>query len=228
MIFRQLFDCESCTYTYLIADENSKQAAIIDSVLEQAERDIQLIRELGLTLKYSLETHLHADHITAAAQLKQNTDCEIVYPANSKVVNADKLINDNEIIKLGDISMTALYTPGHTDCSYSYLIDNKCVLTGDSLFIRGCGRTDFQNGDAATHYQSITQRLFTLADHVLVYPGHDYKGMTCSTIGEEKRHNPRLANKTQQEYVDIMAQLNLAKPKKIDIAVPANLHCGQI
>lgn len=228
MLFRQLFDADTCTYTYLIADTSTGAAAIFDPVLEQAERDLNLIQELKLNLLYSFETHVHADHITGASKLKQATGCQIIYPVTAQITCADGQIADNELIQLDSISIQALHTPGHTDCSTCYYINQDRVLTGDSLFIRGCGRTDFQSGDAATLYKSIQAKLFSLPTETLVFPAHDYKGMTCSTIGEEKQLNPRLANKTEADFIAIMDQLNLPKPKRIDIAVPANKQCGNL
>jgi len=228
MIFRQLFDRDSCTYTYLIADSNSRRGVIVDPVLEYFERDSQLIKDLNIELVYVLETHVHADHITAAAKLRESTHCKIAYSNASKVECANELLSDGQIIEIDDLRIKSLTCPGHTTCSMSFLINDALVLTGDTLFIRGCGRSDFQQGDAATLYESITQKLFTLDGSTLVYPGHDYNGMLVSTIEEEKRCNPRLAGKTKEEFINLMDNLNLPDPRRINEAVPANLRCGAI
>ncbi|OWY63614.1 Zn-dependent hydrolase [cyanobacterium TDX16] len=228
MLFRQLFDAESSTYTYLIADPTTKAAALVDPVLEQAERDLKLLKELGLTLHYCLETHVHADHVTGTDRLRQATSCSGIVPDRAQVACADRHIEDGETLHLGDITITAIATPGHTDSHMAYLINDDRVLTGDALFIRGCGRTDFQSGDAGTLYDSVTQRLFTLPDETLVYPAHDYRGHTVSTIGEEKRWNPRFAGRNRPSFIEFMNHLNLPDPKKIMEAVPANEMCGRL
>lgn len=228
MLFRQLFDAESSTYTYLIADPTTKAAALVDPVLEQAERDLKLLKELGLTLHYCLETHVHADHVTGTDRLRQATSCSGIVPDRAQVACADRHIEDGETLHLGDITITAIATPGHTDSHMAYLINDDRVLTGDALFIRGCGRTDFQSGDAGTLYDSVTQRLFTLPDETLVYPAHDYRGHTVSTIGEEKRWNPRFAERNRPSFIEFMNHLNLPDPKKIMEAVPANEMCGRL
>lgn len=227
MLFRQLFDADTASYTYLIADDATKEAMLVDSVLQQVDRDLQLIKELQLTLRYTLETHVHADHITAAAKLKQATGCQIVYPSKAQCQCADLFLNDADTLTIGQITLTAIHTPGHTDCSTSYLVNQDKVLTGDTLLIRGCGRTDFQNGSAEQLYHSITKKLFKLDDKTQVYPAHDYHGLTQSSIGEEKRFNPRLANQSLASFIHIMDNLNLAKPKLIDKAAPANQRCGE-
>ncbi|WNZ27005.1 MBL fold metallo-hydrolase [Leptolyngbya sp. NK1-12] len=224
--FRQLFDRESCTYTYLIADSHS--AILVDPVLEQMERDLQVLRELGLSLYACLETHIHADHITGAHQLRTLTGCQVIVPNDATVKGADRLIQDGEILQLGAIKILAIATPGHTDSHMAYLINGTHLLTGDALFIRGCGRTDFQGGDAALLFDAVTQKLFTLPDSTLVYPGHDYQGRTCSTIGEEKRWNPRFAGRNRLQFIQLMSNLNLPLPKKMKIAVPANERCGEV
>lgn len=229
MIFRQLFDAESWTYTYLLADPNTREAALIDSVQEQSERDAKVLHELGLTLKYLLETHVHADHITGVSKLKT------LYPSAQSVVSeragatcADIKVNDGDPIQIGNITLQVLATPGHTDGCVSYYTDGK-VFTGDALLIRGCGRTDFQQGDAGRLYDSVNTQLFTLPEETLVYPAHNYIGLTCSSIAEEKSHNPRLGkHKSRAEFIAIMNNLNLPYPKKIMESVPANLECGQI
>jgi len=228
MNIRQLFDSESSTYSYLLWDTESLEAALIDSVREQAERDEKLIRELGLNLTWLLETHIHADHITGSGELRLSSanSAKVALHRASGSECADRLLEDQDEITLGKQVIKALYTPGHTDTDVSYLVDGA-VFTGDTLLIRGSGRTDFQSGDAGTGYDSITGKLFTLDDDTIVYPGHDYKGMTSSTIGEEKKFNPRVGGgKTRQQYIDIMEGLKLAKPAKIDQAVPGNLSCG--
>ena len=226
MKVRQLFDHETWTYTYLLFDEKTKEAAIIDSVKEKFERDSKYISELGLTLKYALETHVHADHVTASGLLREKYACEIGVHAESGNNCADLKIHEGDVFKLGGQIITALHTPGHTNGDVSYKIDGA-VFTGDALLIRACGRTDFQQGSSNKLYHSITQKLFTLPDDTIVYPGHDYDGFTSSTIGEEKAQNPRLANeKLEADFVEIMDTMDLPKPKKIDVAVPGNLVCG--
>jgi len=231
MLFRQLFDRESSTYTYLLADEDTREAVLIDPVREQIERDVQLLDELDLTLVYSLETHVHADHVTSSGVLRKRLGCETVLSAAAGAGCPDVLVEDGEVLEVGAMRIEARHTPGHTDGDVTYVVagpDGRVrAFTGDTLLIRGCGRTDFQQGDADALYDSVTQKIFTLPDETPVYPGHDYEGRTSSTVGEEKRHNPRLGGgKTREEFVRIMAGLNLAQPKKIDEAVPANLRCG--
>ncbi len=222
----QLMDPATSTYTYLVWDEKSKQAAIIDSVREQSERDSKLILQLGLSLQYALETHIHADHVTGAADLRDMFSCVVAVHKNSEADCADQLLEDGDVIRLGDQQIEVMYTPGHTDTDISYRIEGA-VFTGDALLINGCGRTDFQSGDAKTLYQSITQRLFTLPDDTVVYPGHDYTGQLMTTIAREKQFNPRLGNgKSEQEFVEIMDSMKLDPPARIDVAVPGNLQCG--
>ncbi|WP_019505185.1 MBL fold metallo-hydrolase [Pleurocapsa sp. PCC 7319] len=228
MIFRQLFDRESSTYSYLIADPDTKTAILVDSVLEQVEHELKLLEELNLTLKFCLETHIHADHITGTDKLRQLTGCEGIVPTNAAVNCADSFIQDREIIKLGNIEIQAIETKGHTDSHMAYLVNQDRVLTGDALLIRGCGRTDFQNGDAGQLYDSVTNRLFTLADHILVYPAHDYHGRTVSTIGEEKHLNPRFKARDRQSFIELMSNLDLSYPRKMMEAVPANQGCGKV
>ncbi|MGK7942720.1 MAG: MBL fold metallo-hydrolase [Crocosphaera sp.] len=228
MIFRQLFDPESSTYTYLIADPILKEAVLVDPVLEKVIRDRQLLEELGLTLKYCLETHIHADHITGAGKLREMTGCFSIVPENANISCADGCLKDREILELGNVIIEAIATPGHTDSHLAYLVNQKAVLTGDALFIRGCGRTDFQGGDAGTLYDCVTQRLFTLPHETLVYPGHDYQGHTVSTIAEEKKWNPRFVGRDRSNFITFMNNLNLSNPKKMMEAVPANQRCGNI
>jgi len=228
MLFRQLFDRETSTYTYLIADEAAQLAALVDPVLEQVERDLKLLNELGLSLRYCLETHIHADHVTGTGKLRELTGCQGLVPAKAQAACADRYLQDGETLQLGAIAIEAIYTPGHTDCHMTYLVNSTHLLTGDALFVRGCGRTDFQSGDPGALYDAITQRLFSLPDATLVYPGHDYRGHTVSTIGEEKRLNPRLAGRSRAEFIELMNSLNLPDPKKIAEAVPANQQCGQV
>jgi sulfur dioxygenase len=225
VILRQLFDTESSTYTYLLADEATRRALLIDPVRERCERDLQLVRELDLRLSYVLDTHVHADHVTAAAEIAEKTGA--MTAASHRGASCVQLqLHHGDALMLGGLTVRALATPGHTTDSLSYHTDGH-VFTGDALFVRGCGRTDFQNGDAAALYDSITRVLFALPDDTLVWPGHDYRGLTVSTIGEEKRHNPRLAGKSRDEFVSLMNGLHLAPPKRIQEAVPANLACGR-
>jgi sulfur dioxygenase len=226
MKLRQLFDPASSTFTYLLWDEATREAALIDTVKEKVERDATLVLELQLKLKFLLETHIHADHITGAGELRKQFGAKAVVHRNSETDCADTLVDGGEILKLGDQSIEVLFTPGHTDTDVSYRIEGA-VFTGDTLLIRGSGRTDFQSGDAGAAYDSITNKLFTLPDDTLVYPAHDYHGRSVSTIGEEKAFNPRLGNQTSRaQYIQIMDALVLAKPKLIDVAVPGNLACG--
>jgi sulfur dioxygenase len=228
MLFRQLIDYSTNTFTYLLADENSKEALLIDPVLEQVERDFELIQQLGLKLIYCLETHVHADHITGTAKLKELSNCVGLVPENAKVACADRELKDGEILALGNIQIRTIATLGHTDSHNAYLANNKFLFTGDSLFIRGCGRTDFQSGSAEEMYNSVTQKLFSLPPTTIVYPGHDYKGHLCSTIEEEISFNPRFLNLSKNQFIDLMSNLNLPNPKKIMEAVPANQKCGKV
>jgi glyoxylase-like metal-dependent hydrolase (beta-lactamase superfamily II) len=226
MKLRQLFDPESSSYSYLVWDADSRLAALIDPVQGQVERDIRLIQELGLTLKYTLETHVHADHITGSGKLRDALNSIVLVHENSKAKCADVLIRDGDFVPLGCSKIHVLSTPGHTDSDVSYRIPGA-VFTGDTLLIRDCGRTDFQSGDAGTLYDSITRQLYTLPDDTLVYPGHDYNGRSISTIGEEKAHNPRICSRTSSAaFIAIMDGLNLDPPQRIHEAVPSNLRCG--
>jgi uncharacterized NAD(P)/FAD-binding protein YdhS/glyoxylase-like metal-dependent hydrolase (beta-lactamase superfamily II) len=226
LMFRQFFDPESSTYTYLIADSQTKGAVLVDTVLEQVERDLQTLHDLGLTLRYCLETHIHADHITGAGKLRQQTGCQVTVPQNATAKSADHWLAGQETLTVGSIMIQAISTPGHTNSHLSYLVNNTHLLTGDALLIQGCGRTDFQSGDAGTLYDTVTQRLFTLPDTTFVYPAHDYKGRTVSTIGEEKRLNPRFFDRTREQFITLMSHLGLDYPKKMKEAVPANEYCG--
>lgn len=228
MLFRQLFDPETSTYTYLLADLKTQEAILVDPVLEQVGRELQLLQELGLSLRYCLETHIHADHITGSGQLREATGCTSIVPQKAGAQCADRFMTDGEVLPVGELEIQAIATPGHTDSHMAYLVNGEKLLTGDSLLIRGCGRTDFQSGDPGLLYDAITQRLFTLPDWTEVYPGHDYKGRMVSTIGEEKQFNPRLAGQTRESFIALMKGLNLPNPKKIAEAVPANEKCGKV
>lgn len=225
MIFRQLFDLTSSTYTYLLASRQGGKAVLIDPVHEHTEMYIKLIEQLDLKLVYALDTHTHADHITALGSLRDSTHCKTVMGNRSQVDCVNLTLSDGEILDVDGIKLQALFTPGHTDESMSFVMNDR-VFTGDALLYRGTGRTDFQNGDPHKSWDSIVNKLFHLPDETLVYAAHDYKGWTVSSIGEEKHYNPRLAGKTEADYVDIMNSLNLPDPKLMDIAVPANLACG--
>src|SRR3954449_4241618 len=225
MIFRQLFDSVSGTYTYLLASRHGGEALIIDPVLEKVERYIQLVNELDLKLVKAVDTHLHADHITGLGALRDRTQCITVMGERSNVDVVSMRLAEGDKLTIEGIGLDVLYTPGHTDDSYSFLMQDR-VFTGDTLLIRGTGRTDFQNGDPRAQYDSIVRRLLKLPDETLVYPAHDYKGETVSTIGEEKAFNPRLQVKSMDEYVEIMSNLNLPNPKMMDVAVPANMKVG--
>ncbi len=226
MIVRQLFDPDTSTYTYIVADPATREAAIIDSVKSQVDRDIRVMEEMGVKPRYALETHVHADHVTGAGELRRRLGVKVGVHKDGGAECADLQLEDGDEIRLGESVIRVLHTPGHTNGDVSYLIDGA-VFTGDALLIRGCGRTDFQQGDPARLYDSITQKLFTLADDTLVYPGHDYQGLTVSTIGEEKRFNPRLGNgRDKASFVALMNGLNLDPPRYIDVAVPGNLRCG--
>lgn len=224
-LWRQLFDPGSSSYTYLIADPTSRAALLVDPVLEQLDRDLALIEELDLQLRYCLETHLHADHITAAGQLRRRTGCTLIVPNATGIRQADRILRDGDELRLDSISLRALATPGHTPEHLCYLVQETHLLSGDALLIRGCGRTDFQNGDAGQLYDSL-QRLLALPDQTLVFPAHDEKGRTCSSIGEERRHNPRVAGRDRGSFIALMDSLKLARPKRMEQAIPANLHLG--
>lgn len=225
MIFRQLFDGVSSTYSYLIASRHGGEALIIDPVLERVDRYIQLLNELDIRLIKAIDTHLHADHITGLPALRERTQCITVMGEQTKADVVSIRVSDGDRVDIEGLSLDVLYTPGHTDNSYSYLMSDR-VFTGDTLLIRGTGRTDFQNGDPRAQYDSIFGKLLKLPDETLVYPAHDYKGDTVSTIGEERAFNPRLQVKSVQEYVELMNSLNLPNPKLMDVAVPTNMQVG--
>jgi sulfur dioxygenase len=225
MIFRQLFDSASGTYTYLLASRHGGEALIIDPVLERVDRYLQLVRELDLKLVKAVDTHLHADHITGLGALRDQTRCITVMGENTKADVVSMRVAEGDRIEIEGLRLDVLYTPGHTDDSYSFLWADR-VFTGDTLLIRGTGRTDFQNGDPRAQYDSIFNKLMKLPDETLVYPAHDYKGETVSTIGEEKLFNPRLKVKSVDEYIDLMSNLKLPNPKMMDVAVPANIQVG--
>ena len=226
MLFRQLYDLDTGTYTYLLAARPGGEAVIIDPVLEQINAYLQLLRELDVRLVKAIDTHTHADHVTAMGQLRDTTGCVTIMGEQTKAECVSLRVKDGENITVDGLTLQALYTPGHTDESYSFLMDDR-VFTGDTLLIRGTGRTDFQNGDARAQYDSLFNKLLKLPEDTLVYPGHDYKGWTVSTIGEERRCNPRLQVSSVEAYVNIMNNLKLPNPKYMDVAVPANLACGQ-
>jgi sulfur dioxygenase len=225
MIFRQLFDSVSGTYTYLLASRRGGEALIIDPVLEKVDRYIQLVAELDLKLVKAVDTHLHADHITGLGALRDRTHCITVMGERSKVDVVSMRLADGDKLTIEGVALDAIYTPGHTDDSYSFRMHDR-VFTGDTLLIRGTGRTDFQNGDPRAQYDSIFNKLLRLPDETMIFPAHDYKGETVSTIGEEKAFNPRLQVKSVDEYADLMNHLNLPNPKMMDVAMPANMRVG--
>jgi sulfur dioxygenase len=225
MIFRQLFDSVSGTYTYMLASRKGGEALIIDPVLDKVDRYIQLMNELDLKLVKAIDTHLHADHITGLGALRDRTQCVTVMGQQTKADVVSMRVRDGEKVGIEGLNLDVIYTPGHTDDSYSFTLPDR-VFTGDTLLIRGTGRTDFQNGDARAQYESIFNRLLKLPDETLVYPAHDYKGETVSTIGEERAFNPRLRVKSVAEYEELMANLHLPNPKMMDVAVPANIRVG--
>ena len=226
MIFRQLFDSESSTYTYSIGSGPGGRALLIDPVADQVSQYLRLLRELDLNLAYAIDTHVHADHVTALGALREQTGCVTVMGEQSQASCVDHKVKDGDLISIDDLELRAIYTPGHTDDSYCFLLGDR-LFTGDTLLIRGTGRTDFQNGDPVAAYDSLFNKLLTLPDETRVFAGHDYKGWTVSTIGEERAHNPRLQVSGADAYADVMNNLNLPTPKLMDIAVPANLACGE-
>src|SRR5437870_4912609 len=229
LVFRQLFDPASSTYTYLLADGRSGAAVIIDPVFEQVRRDAALIEELGLRLAFSLETHVHADHVTGAWMLKRRTGCRIAVSATGGAEGADRYLVPDDIVAFGERNLQVRATPGHTDGCLTYVLDDRSMaFTGDCLMIRGAGRTDFQGGDAAAMYRSIHEQIFTLPDDCLLYPAHDYRGLTATSVAEERRFNPRIGGEIGiGDFTGYMKNLGLAHPKLMDIAVPANLRCGR-
>lgn len=228
MIFRQTFDHESSTFTYFLADPKTKEAVVIDPVLTQSERDFKIIEDLELKLLYILETHLHADHITGASALRKKTGAKVGLSSAAKVSCADLMLKDGDEINFGSYQLKAIATPGHTNTCMTYFTKGF-VFTGDCLLIRGCGRTDFQEGSSDKLFESVRTKIFSLPDETLVYPAHDYKGLACSSIAEEKKFNPRLnLSNSLETFKKIMTELKLSPPKQIDKALPANLNCGQI
>src|SRR5215475_6443313 len=225
MIFRQLFDNVSSTYSYLLASRAGGEALIIDPVLEKVDRYLHLVKELDLKLVKAVDTHLHADHITGLGALRDRTHCITVMGEQTKADVVSMRLSDGDKLTIEGLALEAIYTPGHTDDSYSFVMPDR-VFTGDTLLIRGTGRTDFENGDARAEYESIFGRLLKLPEATLVYPAHDYKGDTVSTIGEEKAFNPRLQVRSVEEFVDLMNNLKLPNPKMMDVAVPANMKVG--
>jgi glyoxylase-like metal-dependent hydrolase (beta-lactamase superfamily II) len=230
MLFRQLFDSASSTYTYLLASRRGGEALIIDPVKEQLDQYLKVIEQLDLRLVHALDTHTHADHITALGDLRDATHCTTIMGERSKAHCVSQHVREGETVRIDGLELRAVYTPGHTDESFSFVLGGStpsAVFTGDVLLIRGSGRTDFQGGDPGRSWDSIVNKLFQLPDDTTLYPAHDYKGWTASSIGEEKRFNPRLAGKTEAEYIALMNGLHLPNPKMMDIAIPANLACGQ-
>lgn len=230
MIFRQLFDTTSSTYTYLLGDEASRQAVLIDPVIEKTQDYLRLLNELHLTLSLAIDTHTHADHITALGELRDHTQCQTMIGKQSNSTCASDTFSDGDELQVGSLKILTVYTPGHTDDSYSFVVKDvqkTFLFTGDTLLIRGTGRTDFQNGDAYQQYNSLWNKLLSYDDDTIIYPGHDYKGWTQSTIGEEKQFNPRLQAHSPEDYAELMATLKLPNPKLMDIAVPANRACGK-
>mgnify|MGYP001453636193 FL=1 len=222
MIFKQLFDTESSTYSYIISTGKGREALIIDPVIEHTSEYLKILEDLELNLVKVIDTHIHADHVSAMAELKNRTNCQTLMGENSKSEVVSIKVKDNEAIKIEGIELKAIYTPGHTDDSYCFIMQDR-VFTGDTLLINGTGRTDFQNGSSYDAYNSLFDRLLKLPEETLVYPAHDYKGNKFSSIGKEKNNNPRLQVNSAEEYAEIMDNLNLANPKMMDIAVPANL-----
>ena len=222
MIFEQLFDTKSSTYTYILSSGKGREALIIDPVLEHTDQYINLLNKLELKLVKVIDTHIHADHITGLNELSERTNCTKIMGENSKSEVVDLRVKEDENVKIDNINLKVMYTPGHTDCSYSYLMNDR-VFTGDTLLINGTGRTDFQNGNARQQYDSIFNKLLKLPENTMVFPAHDYNGKKHSTIGSERKNNPRLQVNSVDQYVEIMNNLKLANPKMMDVAVPANV-----
>ncbi|MDA9153075.1 MBL fold metallo-hydrolase [Candidatus Pelagibacter sp.] len=225
MIFKQVFDTKTSTYTYLIASAKGREAVIIDPVLENVDEYIQLLKELDLKLVKVIDTHIHADHVTGASKLKQATNCTTLMGEHTPADAVEIKVKDNELIKIDGLKIKSLYTPGHTSDSYSFLLDNY-LFSGDTLLINGTGRTDFQNGSSKDAYNSLFNNILKLPEETIVYPGHDYNGKFSSTIGNEKKFNPRLQVKSVDEYVEIMSNLNLSKPEMMDSNVSKNIQLG--
>ena len=225
MIFKQVFDIKTSTYTYLIASAKGREAVIIDPVIENVNKYIQLLKELDLKLVKVIDTHIHADHVTGASKLKKATNCATLMGEHTPADSVEIKVKDNEMINIDDLNIRSIYTPGHTSESYSFLLDNY-LFSGDALLINGTGRTDFQNGNSKDSYHSIFDKLLTLPEDTLLYPGHDYNGKTVSTIGKEKKFNPRLQVKNVDEYIEIMSNLNLSKPDMMDSNVSRNIQLG--
>tara|TARA_Y100001978_G_scaffold171672_1_gene161570 strand:- start:63 stop:761 length:699 start_codon:yes stop_codon:yes gene_type:complete len=222
MIFEQLFDTKSSTYTYILSSGKGREALIIDPVLEHTDQYLNLLNKLKLKLVKVIDTHIHADHITGLNELSERTSCTKIMGDNSKSEVVDLRVKEDENVKIDNINLKVMYTPGHTDCSYSFLMNDR-VFTGDTLLINGTGRTDFQNGNARQQYDSIFNKLLKLPENTMVFPAHDYNGKKHSTIGSERKNNPRLQVNSVDQYVEIMNNLKLANPKMMDVAVPANL-----
>lgn len=227
MLFRQLFERDSSTYTYLLAGRAGGEALLIDPVKSELGKYLQLIDELDLRLVFAIDTHVHADHVTALGELRAASACATLMGAQSRAECVSRKISDGERLEVGGLELRAVYTPGHTDDSYSFVMSDR-VFTGDTLLIRGTGRTDFQNGDPGAAYDSLFGKLLRLPEATLVYPAHDYKGWTVSTIGEERANNPRLQVSSREDYIAMMRALKLPSPKLMDVAVPANLACGGV
>lgn len=228
LIFHQLFEKETSTYTYLLADSKTREAILIDPVIEMVDRDIKLIEELNVKLKYVLDTHVHADHITASSEIKKRTGAKVGISSAYDMSCADLRLEDGQELKFGDYTIKVIHTPGHTSGCLSYHIENM-IFTGDALLVRGCGRTDFQEGSAEKLFHSVRDKIFALSDDTIIFPGHDYNGFTKTSIHEEKQFNPRLNLEiSKMQFVEIMRNLKLAYPKKIDEALPANLQCGVV
>jgi len=231
MIFKQLFEPDSCTYTYLLGCEETGESVLIDPVIDTVERDLEVIHSLGLKPSFTLETHVHADHLTGARKMRALSSSQIVVPKMDQLSCADLGVEEGSVFQVGNLQLHPLFTPGHTSTHHAYLIKSNTqtlLFSGDALLIEACGRTDFQSGDPSALYNSIHKKFFTLEDETLVYPGHDYEGRQITTIGQEKQRNPRLGNnKSEQDFVHIMNNMNLPYPKKIDFAVPGNTACGQ-
>jgi glyoxylase-like metal-dependent hydrolase (beta-lactamase superfamily II)/rhodanese-related sulfurtransferase len=230
MILKQLFDADTWTYSYLLADEASREAILIDPVIERVDRDLKLIDELGLELKYVLDTHVHADHVTGAGELRQRTGAKTGVAKVMGVACADMALEHGDSLRFGEQELEARATPGHTSGCMTYVVEHQgqtLAFTGDALFVRGCGRTDFQQGDSATLYDSVHEQIFSLPEDTVIYPGHDYRGHTSTSVAEEKALNPRLkVENSKDDFVKIMGELKLANPRLMDVAVPANLGCG--